>query len=136
MHIRRGLTRTVLITKKYAIKVPSFRTGCGYHFRDRFWSLSRGWLANDSELTWWNNSKDPALCPVLKSWLWGWVQVYPRCELIDVEIDLKDYPKPEYRFPGDRKNDNLGILNGRLVWIDYDSSYNGCSYHQKEQTND
>jgi hypothetical protein len=29
---------------------------------------------------------------------------------------------------GDRKADNIGLLDGRVVWLDYDGSWNGCPH--------
>ncbi len=30
---------------------------------------------------------------------------------------------------GDRKSNNIGIIDGHLVWLDYDSSWNGCPHN-------
>lgn len=135
--IRRGLTRTVLITKKYAIKVPRWKSmgvnSKNFYNRasieDRLHWWTRGYQANASEKAW--SAADPkALCPVIKSYLFGIINVYPRAQSAEDVVtagEIPDiYPQPRWRFPGDQKVSNVGVLNGRLVWIDYDMSFNGC----------
>lgn len=34
--------------------------------------------------------------------------------------------------PGDRKLSNLGVVRGRVVWIDFDQSWNACPHHPSE----
>lgn len=117
--IRRGITRTVILVGCYAIKVPSLRTGSIGGPRGRLQSFAWGVLANHSEYEWstykpWQGR----VAPVLRSWLFGLVQVYPRCAVLDegsrVELPVLD---PD---PGDVKHDNYGWLGGRLVRLDYD----------------
>ena len=127
MIVRRGITRTVWLTRRYAVKFPSLRP-YGNGLTGLLWSICRGILANQAEHTWWTNSHDPALCPVLRSWLGGIVQVYPRCEPL---ADDYDGPLPEPEHLGDlrdNKPDNFGWLDGRLVRVDYDMNYNGCPH--------
>jgi hypothetical protein len=72
--------------------------------------------ANHQELDWRDM---PGFCPVKASWL-GLVQVYPRCEPIDYEPTRKQYRSiTGLDFPSDYQRENVGLLNGRLVWIDY-----------------
>lgn len=124
--VRRGICRTVLLTRRYAIKVPRCRRYNPGGLRGVMWSLSRGIQANLSEAEW---SGTAGLCPVLWSF-GGIVNVYPRAELLPSDID----PEPDYRsiaphfFPTDSKPENVGILNGKLVWIDYDLSWNRCPH--------
>ena len=82
--IRRGITRTVLLTRRYAIKIPALRTN-GDGFSGLLWSLARGVLANQAELAWkeyepWQD----ALCPIVWSSWGGLVVVMPRCEPLEV----------------------------------------------------
>lgn len=138
MKIRRGITRTVWVTKRYAIKFPSLRR-YGDGLAGLLWSICRGILANQGEAQWWRNAEldqRDMLCPVLHSWLGGIVNVYPRCEpyIVDEETEMaihrREYtPLPNLRpCPGDTKPDNYGWLNGRLVVLDYDLNYNGCPH--------
>lgn len=114
MHIRRGVTRTVLLIGPWAIKFPSFR-GNGKGLGGRIWSICNGILANQEEVTW---SAVDGVCPVRFSFL-GLVNVYPRCEPVnsfdgDYALIGADF-LPEL----DRKPENLGVLDGRIVWVDY-----------------
>jgi hypothetical protein len=137
--VRSGITRTVILTHRYAIKVPSLRRH-GDGFAGLLWSISRGILANQSETQWWRNS--PAenrgtLCPVLHSWLGGIINIYPRCalyrctpeqELMMFAREWSPIIEAEFPAPGDNKPDNFGWHDGRLVRIDYDMNYNGCPH--------
>jgi hypothetical protein len=120
--IRSGVTRTVILIGRYAIKVPSLRGGV-YGVRELIGGWCRGVLANDSEREW---SGQPGTCPVLWSLL-GLVNVYPRCEPVHLADDQIDYDAIGFPGPTDRKPDNLGYLHGRLVWVDYDMSWNDCA---------
>lgn len=141
---RCGITRNVLLVGQYAVKIPSFRPGLTDGVRGRMWSFARGWLANESEYVWWTQGTPQMrmyLCPVLHSWFFGLVQIYPRAELAPVDAD-GEYtgawgPKPPLDpFPGDDKADNLGrIYGGRLVFLDYDMSYNGCPHDRSGAIN-
>lgn len=137
--VSRGITRTVLLTRRYAIKVPSLRP-YGDGLAGVLWSICRGVLANQSEATWWRNSHNPNLCPVLRSWLGGIINVYPRCAPYEVsdEVRMAMFHRetralPDLDpWPGDEKPDNYGWLTvdgqRRLVRIDYDMNYNGCPH--------
>jgi hypothetical protein len=116
--IRTGITRTVLLTRRYAIKVPSLRGGSASGgSRARLASFARGVLANHSEFQW--SSYEPwqgLVAPVLHSWLAGVVQVYPRCGSLPDGVRVP----PLVPDPGDAKPDNFGVLDGRYVRVDYD----------------
>lgn len=116
MEIRRGATRTVLITRRWVVKVPSFRRSVGSGLGSRIRSFAWGVAANHQEKDW---AGQPGFCPIVASWL-GLVQVYPRCTAIHYD------PTPtQYRaitgldFPSDYKRENVGLLGGALVWLDY-----------------
>ena len=135
--IRRGITRTVLLTRRYAIKIPALRTN-GDGFSGLLWSLARGVLANQAELAWkeyepWQD----ALCPIVWSSWGGLVVVMPRCEPLEVN-HLGEFegelPKLEPN-PGDDKPENYGRLNGRIVRLDYDMSYNACPHDRSGARN-
>jgi hypothetical protein len=135
MVIRRGITRTVIVTRRRAYKLPSLRR-YGDGLAGLLWSVCRGILANQSEATWWRNSCDGSLCPVLHSWLGGVVNVYPRCEPW-VPTAAQDRLMRDrlwvpvvsrWPAPGDDKADNFGVLGGRVVRVDYDMNYNGCPH--------
>lgn len=123
--IRTGITRTVVLVGRWAVKVPSART-YGKGLTGLLWSLSRGVQANQSEagLSKWEDTR-PDLCPVRWSLAGGLVNVYPRCAPVPAGRLAEARPLP---FSGDRKPENLGLLRGRVVWLDYDGSWNGCPH--------
>lgn len=121
IEIRRGITRTVFLARRWAVKVPSLRAH-GDGLRGVLWSWTRGVQANLSEFDW---SGSPGTCPVLWS-LAGLVNVYPRCEPVTEELSDEEYEAIGFLGPADRKPHNVGRLNGCLVWIDYDNSWNDC----------
>lgn len=126
--IRRGITRTVILTKRYAVKVPSLRGGSIGGTRGRLQGFAWGVLANHAEFQW--HSYEPwsgKVAPVLRSWLGGLVQVYPRCEpfVATPEQEMAMFERTWLPMtldpdPGDHKADNYGWLDGRIVRIDYD----------------
>jgi hypothetical protein len=138
--IRRGVTRTVILTRRHAVKVPSLRA-YGGGIAGALWSICRGILANQAEAEWWRNADSKTrtmLCPVRWS-LAGVVNVYPRCEPFEANdeqqlamFDGNWRPLDPDPAPGDEKPDNYGWLteNGarRLVRVDYDMNWNGCPH--------
>jgi hypothetical protein len=120
IHIRRGVTRTVLITRRWAIKVPQLK-GHDKGLPGVLWSLARGLLANLSEQKW---SHTPGVCPVRWSIAGGLINIYPRCEPIDHEPTPEEYESTGYFGPADKSRSNVGHLNGKLVFLDYDQEWN------------
>lgn len=131
---RAGVTRIVILIGPWAIKLPRFGYG---------WALGlRGLLCNmqerDFASTGW-----PELCPVLWSGWGGWVLVMRRArELTETEWERFDYDafvrrhesdwdidvgslEQIYRADGyvpvECKADSFGILDGRIVALDYGS---------------
>lgn len=129
---RYGICRTVFLIGPYAVKVPRWRLPRNRdgikmtRQRERVWAWSRAVQANLSEQQWSNVT---GVAPVLHSWLGGIVNVYPRCEPWPT-----DGPEPDYDaigvswMPRDRKPENIGLLDGTPVWLDYDGSWNGCPH--------
>lgn len=127
MYVRRGVTRTVLITKHYAIKVPRIYNSKGY----RIWSFLRGWLANESEANFSEYALTaygkPQVVPVIKSYFHNLINIYPRAEVETDESKLDElYDEIEFKTPSDIHIGNLGYYNGNPVWIDYDQNWNDC----------
>lgn len=142
--IRRGISRTVILIGKYAIKVPSLRTH-GDGIRGSIWSFARGVVANHSEITWYQYDVKN-LCPILWHGLFGLVIVMPRCEqyIVDDKTEEKMYtgdfcPVDFDILITDNKPENYGILNGNVVMVDYDMSFNACihdksGYRNRQET--
>lgn len=141
MRVCRGITRTVLLAGRWAVKVPSLRR-YGNGLAGLLWSVCRGVLANQSEAEWWTHAPvqtRAVLCPVRWSLLGGLVNVYPRCEPYQVtaEQEMAMFhrtwrPIDMDPSPGDEKAANYGWLvddrGRRLVRIDYDMNFNGCPH--------
>jgi len=137
MHFARGITRTVLITRRYAVKFPSLRR-YGKGLTGLLWSVCRGILANQAEVEaqgfpMWKGY----LCPILWSSPGCVVIVMPRCEPLPTdEYERAAIPLPKLEPPpGDDKADNWGLLDGRPVRIDYDMNYNGCPHDRSGARN-
>lgn len=128
---RNGVTREVLLTRRYAIKLPKLTGG---------WSLFlRGLLANMQERR-CAAAKWPELCPVVFSLPGGWIVVMRRAEPLaaeqwkqfrrhligdDATNFRRDFIKPwndtaaEYVVPVELRRDSFGVLNGSIVAVDY-----------------
>jgi len=117
--VRRGITRTVVLIGCWAVKLPSLRSH-GHGLAGVLWSFSRGVLANQSERDW---ASEPGVCPVHWSFA-GLVNIYPRCTPVDRELADEEYAAIGFAGPTDKKPPNVGYLEGRMVWLDYDQNWN------------
>lgn len=133
---RRGITRTVILTRRWAIKIPTIR-GLGHlDGGARIASFCRGVLANRSEHEW---SGVGGLNPVVWS-LRGLVNVYRRADPVTEDEYPNDSPlfeliAEDFVPIGDRKAENLGRVDGQVVWVDYDYSYNPrCEFCHRRHT--
>ena len=108
MTIRIGTSRLVILTKRFAFKLP-----CILGWR-RFLC---GLLANIHECEWDGYSE--LLCPIVFSLPGGWIVVMKRAsELVSLEdVDLNLFAG----LPLDIKPSNFGLLDGKVVLIDYGS---------------
>ena len=113
MRIGRGITRTVWLIGPWAIKFPSLRYAGRFFFKGCLANLSEAWL--------WNDKKDSRdyMAPVIWCGWFGAFLIMRRCEPIDID------PCKPFWYPAaihndmDKKPENIGVLNGRIVWIDY-----------------
>ena len=121
LEVHRGISRTVLLIGPWAVKLPSLRSN-GDGVTGVMWSVTRGIQANLSEQSW---SGSPGVCPVAWSAA-GLVNIYPRCQPVTHEPSEQEYEAIGALGPVDRKPQNVGWLGGRLVWVDYDMSWNDC----------
>jgi hypothetical protein len=115
---RRGVTRIVILTNRYAIKIP----------KPKIWNhFLRGILANISEKrTWrWNSGEyeegfSHLLCPVVWCSWGGWILVMERARpLSRADWEWVTVPEHKKHFPGDDTMSNYGWMEGRVVKIDY-----------------
>lgn len=115
--IKHGVTREVFLTKRFAIKTPKLTKG---------WKLFlHGLLANIQEKE-FSEARWPELCPVVFAVWGGWLIAMPRARLL-TDAEWKSFrfstftKKPDYLIPVENKRDSFGILNGRIVALDYGS---------------
>ena len=133
--IRRGSTRIVLVSRHVVVKIPNFS-----HSWKNFLS---GLIANMNEGLTWKHceaSKKHLLCPVRFCAWGGWFVVMSRANQqawevyvreLGVEVEHDDWlvrkvaneelykPWIDAGLGGDDKADNYGVLNDRVVKIDY-----------------
>jgi hypothetical protein len=113
-----GATRMVLLTRRWAIKLP----------RPTEWRLFlHGLLANMQERMFWT-MRDDRMCPVHFSLPGGWLVVMPFARpLTDEEWAAFDADKfcvgneDDAMVPAENKRDSFGVLSGRVVAVDYGS---------------
>lgn len=115
MMARAGATRLVLLTKKYAFKLPN-PSG----WKSFLWGLLSNLQEADLGRRGWEE-----LCPVLFSLPGGFLVVMPRAEVCseatmpDEETLRKLTSQPDRCVPAEWKADSWGYLEGRLVAIDF-----------------
>lgn len=117
-----GVTRTVILTKRWAIKLPCLVYGWRYFLY--------GFLANMQESEW--SGFDARLCPVRFAGRGGWMIVMPRCESLTDEEYIAEVALDWARMtdgvtgqllsaelPVEMKTCSFGRLNGKIVAVDY-----------------
>lgn len=110
----RGVTRHVLLLGSWALKFPALWS----------WRLFlSGLLANMQERD-FSRAGWPELCPVLFALPGGWLVVMRRAQPVpeDMELDFQALiDRPDYQIPAEPKRDSWGLLDGRIVAVDYGS---------------
>jgi hypothetical protein len=120
--IRAGVTRVAVIRKRHVYKFPRFDFGLSMFLY--------GWLANRDEFKNWHHHQSwldspvrEHLCPVERKYLFGIVTKMRRSEWPVPESALKPWLEEfgdKIRNACDDQNEsNFGILNGKIVCIDY-----------------
>lgn len=117
MEIKKGTTRVVILTSKYAFKFPAIYS----------WRLFlHGLLANMQETDFWCQLKSYKLCPVLFSLPLGFLVVMPRATVFtNKNFEYFCYEtfvnELGWIIPVENKRDSFGFINGQIVAIDYGS---------------
>lgn len=125
MFIRKGSTRTVLIFSQVVIKIPRLRNNIlDFSAYPLFAGLYQGLLCNLQE-RYWSRFNYTQLCPILLSDWFGICVIMPRCEILTEKLsvaEFEDFIKIDNgTVPAENVAENFGLLNGRLVIIDYGS---------------
>lgn len=106
MKVCKGTTRIVFLIGKYAVKLPRI-----YNWK----MFLRGLVANMNEALFsgvWDE-----LCPVRFSFPGGFMIIMDRAEPVD-DVDLTKLPEVIVNM-AETKPNNYGLLNNKLVAIDY-----------------
>lgn len=116
---RQGCTRIVILTKKYAIKIPNFLDG---------WRLFLHGLINNMRESSVSKLNFKGYCPVLFSIAGGWLIVMPKVKIMTREewdtFDLKEWRRTiDFHIEIEIKECNFGFLNGEAVTVDYGLLY-------------
>lgn len=109
-----GISRTVFLVGRYAIKVPCGRYG---------WAKwLRGLLANMQERS-FGRAGYEGFCPVLFADPLGFVVVMRRADPLDRELSDAEFEafvnRDGYILPVENKSDSFGYLDGQVVAVDY-----------------
>lgn len=114
-----GITRIVLLTRNYAIKIPKFTVQWDHFLKGLLANISEGkiwrWAANPNN----EDSAKHLLCPVVWSSWGGWLLIMKRADVCPWETEIDYTPWNEAGFSGDNKADNYGWINGTMVKLDY-----------------
>lgn len=105
---RTGRNRLVIVTRRWAVKLPSLRTWREFLF---------GLLNNLNEAEWANESA--AYCPVVWAAPLGLAIVMPRAEVLDVCAYAIAAPYLPELAGVEHKASSWGVLDGRFVAVDY-----------------
>ena len=111
---REGCTRIVILTKRFAVKIPNIFS----------WRLMLyGLLANHQERT-FSRLGWPEVCPIRFSLPFAVCVVMEKAQPMTFEqwqsFDYESFCiKESYKVPVELKRDSFGWLNGRVVAVDY-----------------
>ncbi|WP_109437834.1 hypothetical protein [Aquimarina sp. AU119] len=115
---QKGATRIVILTKKYAIKIPNIL----------FWRMFLYGLLGNMQENSFSKMKYKGMCPVLFSFPGGFLNIMPRCRVLSRnEWDYMHVYKQckrlhkDVNIPVELKYDSFGWLNDNIVAIDYGS---------------
>lgn len=106
IQVSHGYSRTVILTRRRAYKLPSFRS-----WKGALWGV----LSNLKER---ERSGAPGLCPVLWSLPGGLMIVMPRCGRPPLDL-LPSPGSAALDDPDAYKACSYGLLDGQLVRVDY-----------------
>lgn len=121
-----GATRRVLLTKRWAFKIPLAHPCEAPPWKTFAKRLFRGCLANINEQEFMVLPRvapelDIPFCPVVFHLPFGLLNVMPRCEPLTREEYFAIYDDLEKYLPDivELKLDSFGKLKGRIVAVDY-----------------
>lgn len=119
--IQSGVTRIVILLKRFVIKIPNFRyghkqflEGCCANWSERlyFRTLSK---CEDPETKQLHHMMAPSL---FCSWF-GLLQIQERCEPLNRDLTVDECLMYKPLCGEDNKKENFGVYQGRIVCLDY-----------------
>jgi len=118
-----GVTRIVFIFERVVVKIPKFTSSWDHFLRGLIGNISEGqtWRWNSGKF---ENGSSHLLCPVLWTSWGGWILVMKRADSLPQMLNWGTKESTlidehlEY-FAGDDTVSNYGLLNGKIVKIDY-----------------
>lgn len=121
-----GATRRVLLTKRYAFKIPLAHPCTMPRLKTFAKRLFKGCLCNINEQEFSVLKKasehiDIEYCPIIFKLPFGLLNVMPRCEPLSREEYFDLYDALDEHLPPfiERKMDSFGKLDGKVVIVDY-----------------
>lgn len=119
--ILKGASRWVICVGKYAIKFPSLRNYISF-----LWGLENNWKELNNYRKYGKGGYYPIekLCPIVFSLPLGIVLIMKRAKIFtDKEFSFFNYEAfiktNNTELPVEKKSDSFGVLNGRVVAVDY-----------------
>lgn len=115
MELKVGSSRVVVLVGKYAVKFPraysekSFLYGMYCNVSERKYCVQMRRLSMYSDL----------VAPSLFCVFGGFVQIQLKCEPLDRELSIEEREKFQDVSGGDLKSSNFGLLNDKVVCLDY-----------------
>lgn len=116
--VKMGVTRIVFLVGRYAIKIPNFKNG---HM-----NFLNGCLCNCRERDFCkkfigvqNNIFYDLVAPSIFCSFFGLLQIQKRCNPLKRELTEKEISHFKEICNGDIKRENFGVLNNKLVCLDY-----------------
>ena len=112
---REGCTRIVILTERFAFKLPNFLNGLKLFLM--------GFISNMEEVQ-WSKANLEGFCPVVFSLPFGILTVMRKAKIFTADEFLAfDYEnfiqRQDYIIPAESKANSFGWLDGQIVAIDY-----------------
>ena len=116
---KKGVTRIVILTKNYAIKIPNFL----YQHNHFLQGCYANWSERMLYKMWKDYTDEPNLRELIApsyfcSWF-GLIQIQKRVALLNRDLTKGEKKKFKIVASTDLKKENFGILDGRIVCVDY-----------------
>lgn len=120
--IRSGTSRSVIIFEKYVIKFPILRYGWKYFIQGILANINEGECYYNNRPEYTDTNVQSYLCDIIWYSKSGLVLIMKKASVLSeskyIEFE-KVIDEIESHFPGDRKAENYGIIENRIVKLDY-----------------